>query len=852
MDNRGLTLVEMMVAVAISVIVIGAIWQFMLVSTRTYQSQKAITDLQQEVQQTMNHIENVVIEADRAAIFETDTTGATFKIYSFNKISEFIWNKDSKTLTYKETPVEAGNPNPDLTETAILAKGVEAFSVDVSKAESDSIIKASITLEHKGRTYSITRNITLRNKIVVSGNQQNIYQGDQGIDNSIVITILNPVGTEGLDPGDSYVFQASVTGVDDATLVWTVLNNTSTATTIDVLTGKLTVAKNENLSENPQVNKLTVRASLASNTDIYRETTVTVNPVPPATIVVDHMPDTVIYGGKYAIVATPDPSNYSITWAVVSGPATMGTTQAGLPELQVLGNSTDKADTIQLAGRVMSQGTLIREVLYTVKVRHPEFTINAKNSSGSIPTSYDYGSTVTLSADWSRSSVSNANYTEDDTYYNSNNGYIAYPSNYNGGNISWEAWYYQSGTKKTLTVSNTGQVTLPTAADGAKVYVKGTATDVGNIVCEKTLTMSDTALKIEAYVDDKELTGTVPFGKDIILKPVLTGASGGSYTWKAEILNWYSNGNSLSLSLQNNGDNTKKFNLTYGEKYKGKTILVTLKENNTGRTAELRLVISSVKECTHDITDSSKWKGTYNYLFAGAGNTQNPFFIPLESTNYSNIKTQWHVVTKNDGSYQDTSKQVMDVDTITYNKTPIGVLCTPSATDESYIYDKVDYVIVDVDNGATGEHIAMYKLVPTKANYTHTQGGENIYYYLPYNEKTGSSVSSLNGVETNVTETFVNFYGENVTAGQFTGSSGYPQSKSYICNYKYVETTMQFPSMGGGIGGGMGGGIGGGIGGGMGYPTEKKYVLTVKHSGSDTTVFTVNYKQAWNGSWEVQ
>ena len=37
MNNKGLTLVELMVAVAISVVVVGAIWQFMLISTRTYE-----------------------------------------------------------------------------------------------------------------------------------------------------------------------------------------------------------------------------------------------------------------------------------------------------------------------------------------------------------------------------------------------------------------------------------------------------------------------------------------------------------------------------------------------------------------------------------------------------------------------------------------------------------------------------------------------------------------------------------------------------------------------------------------------------------------------------------------------
>ena len=72
-DNRGMTLVEVLVAVVISTVVIGAIWQFMLVSTRSYDSQKTITDLQQEVQQPMNQVENLIIDADRAIDYRENT-----------------------------------------------------------------------------------------------------------------------------------------------------------------------------------------------------------------------------------------------------------------------------------------------------------------------------------------------------------------------------------------------------------------------------------------------------------------------------------------------------------------------------------------------------------------------------------------------------------------------------------------------------------------------------------------------------------------------------------------------------------------------------------------------------------
>ena len=93
MNNKGLTLVELMVAVTISIVVIGAIWQFMLISARTYENQRNITELQQEVQQTMNHIENLVIDADRAVEFLSDEDNSTLEIYSATKVSKLTWNK---------------------------------------------------------------------------------------------------------------------------------------------------------------------------------------------------------------------------------------------------------------------------------------------------------------------------------------------------------------------------------------------------------------------------------------------------------------------------------------------------------------------------------------------------------------------------------------------------------------------------------------------------------------------------------------------------------------------------------------------------------------------------------------
>lgn len=63
MDNKGFTLVELMISMAISVIVIASIAYFMNYSSKNYKSANDEVILQTEAQAILNQLNDLIIEA---------------------------------------------------------------------------------------------------------------------------------------------------------------------------------------------------------------------------------------------------------------------------------------------------------------------------------------------------------------------------------------------------------------------------------------------------------------------------------------------------------------------------------------------------------------------------------------------------------------------------------------------------------------------------------------------------------------------------------------------------------------------------------------------------------------------
>lgn len=82
MDNRGITLVELMIALAVSTVVILGATVFLSTSQNSYQREKTRIDLQQEAQIATAQITNMLLEATKTEVGLHPISGKTMlRIY---------------------------------------------------------------------------------------------------------------------------------------------------------------------------------------------------------------------------------------------------------------------------------------------------------------------------------------------------------------------------------------------------------------------------------------------------------------------------------------------------------------------------------------------------------------------------------------------------------------------------------------------------------------------------------------------------------------------------------------------------------------------------------------------------
>lgn len=194
-NNKGLSLVEVVCAVAILSLSTTVIGGAMVVSSQSYQRGTIELDVQKEAQSTTNLIGNLLVDAvdveyhsTEQKLTVTDKTGATFEI----KL-----DTATKELKYKQG-----------TEEVVLAEGVGYFKVDADDFDTTKNVEIDLQLTKGDREYTASYNTTARNGQMTPGAEAEarIY-----IDNEVV-----------LEPGQTYNFSALVSSSKDfGNLVWT-------------------------------------------------------------------------------------------------------------------------------------------------------------------------------------------------------------------------------------------------------------------------------------------------------------------------------------------------------------------------------------------------------------------------------------------------------------------------------------------------------------------------------------------------------------------------------------------------------------------------------------------------------
>lgn len=192
-NNKGLTLIELILAMAISTIVIGAVIAFMSAGSRSYRFEENEISLQMEAQTVMNQINNLVIEGnniefngtDRLTIYHTDNDSTTYDK------SEVIWFDVSQNRLYLyliNSDVESIAMNNEIAtqsglEDNLLGEYVVDFSATLGELPaaltpaptsfeyrrqdaSGATITVTLQMETQNKTYLAQQDIKLRNRVV--------------------------------------------------------------------------------------------------------------------------------------------------------------------------------------------------------------------------------------------------------------------------------------------------------------------------------------------------------------------------------------------------------------------------------------------------------------------------------------------------------------------------------------------------------------------------------------------------------------------------------------------------------------------------------------------------------------
>ena len=279
-DQRGFTIVELLIAIAILSIVVMSVCGFILVGSKSYASANSDINVQQEAQLSLNQMSDVLIDTSRRVNYvgydsdskphkalkdaeftftpedkslimyngvleETPaaapggTPSQTVDPGNGNKHYHFYWSKKKETLYYAELDVGFKDVDtaavfarfPDFDPADPVAAGwvelashVTNFSVDLTQVEEKRVVQLALTFLDGRKEYVTSNNVTIRNKVGVNDAELDPLNKKKTL--SVAARDKGVI----LEPGESYHFSTpKVTGdnVADRSVTWSLASSGS-------------------------------------------------------------------------------------------------------------------------------------------------------------------------------------------------------------------------------------------------------------------------------------------------------------------------------------------------------------------------------------------------------------------------------------------------------------------------------------------------------------------------------------------------------------------------------------------------------------------------------------------------
>ena len=173
LNNRGLTLVELIAAIAIIGIFGAVIASFITSGMNFYRHVSDTSAVQRSMQNTNDTIKYQVggvaaendfgqeNQSEKLLVMKSireDSSGAENEV-----VDVLRWRPDEKKLYYIRNPKKQGT-----TYGEVLADNVVGFNVDISQAGTEGVVHFQLTITKRGETVSQTYTAALRNKVKIN------------------------------------------------------------------------------------------------------------------------------------------------------------------------------------------------------------------------------------------------------------------------------------------------------------------------------------------------------------------------------------------------------------------------------------------------------------------------------------------------------------------------------------------------------------------------------------------------------------------------------------------------------------------------------------------------------------
>lgn len=181
LNNRGLTLIELIAVIAI-IGVFGVVIASFITSTASFYRHASDTaNVQRNMQNTMESIENLVLDTNRSISYQADggavendigQSEAVEKLLVMESVTEddkgnkvetmdvLRWRPDEQKLYCIRNPKNYGAIYGD-----VLAENVSGFNVDISKAKTEGVVRFQLSMTKRGEKITQTYTVALRNQL---------------------------------------------------------------------------------------------------------------------------------------------------------------------------------------------------------------------------------------------------------------------------------------------------------------------------------------------------------------------------------------------------------------------------------------------------------------------------------------------------------------------------------------------------------------------------------------------------------------------------------------------------------------------------------------------------------------